>query len=69
MTMPPVHYQSLPPECFPVTLIAYRKSDDVEVWRAVIDAGSPLYVPPLILEHGPVHIRVEFADGDVYDPR
>lgn len=63
-------YHELPPEAFPVTLIAFRKSDGEEVWRATVEQPDvPLYVPPLAMTHGPVVMRVEFGDGEVIDPR
>lgn len=57
----------LPGEQFPLTIRAFRRRDGREVWSAEVAEPGATYVPPLIIEHGPVRIRVEFGDGSIID--
>jgi hypothetical protein len=59
-------FHDIPAEKFPVTFIAFNAAG-VEVWREVITEPGALLVPALAKTHGPVTIRVEFADGTVED--
>lgn len=57
-------FVDLPAECFPFTLRAYD-ARGTEVWTETVEVPAALYVPPLAQTHGPVTIRIEFADGTV----
>lgn len=49
---------------FPFVVEA-RVADGTVVWRLEVPGPGGIYVPPLRSRHGPVWIRVTYADGRV----
>lgn len=55
-------FASLPRHCFPIVVQALDKRGKV-VWERTVEGPGPLYVPFLAGKHGPIAMRVHFADG------
>lgn len=55
-------FRELPASAFPVVFVFVDRAQRV-VWEATVNGPGVLRVPPLEQEHGPVRVRVTFADG------
>lgn len=59
-------FHDLPADAFPLTMRAFD-AQGAEVWTETVTGPGALFIPPLADTHGPVRIRVEFANGEVQE--
>lgn len=62
----PTVFHDLPAHLFPLTMRFFRVSDGAQVHTINVEAPYVIVrIPPLVIEHGRVRVRIEFADGSV----
>jgi len=52
---------------FPIVIEFFSKAAGDMVWATTIEGGGVLSIPPLVCTHGPVRVRVTYADGAVVE--
>ena len=57
-------FHDLPARDFPLVIEAFDLTDQV-VWQQRVVGPGSLYIPPLADDHGPVRIKITYADGRV----
>lgn len=64
----PVAFHDLPIEKFPFTMDFLNAAGEI-VHSITVSGAGAVHIPGLAEEHGPVSVRVTFADGEVIDER
>lgn len=62
----PVGFRDLPAAAYPL-VVEYSTTDGTVIQTVTVDGPGVLVVPALREKHGPISVRIRFADGDVVE--